>query len=125
MTARRIDKPEPGFFRMRLVKGGPWVGARLIYGPSRDPETGGVMEERSWFWETWINGTLAAPPSPDPTAAGVWRVWLCAPDEIDEPTYRHLIDDRAWCAAHAPHMPEAHPERRTPVSKLPRESVRP
>jgi hypothetical protein len=26
---RRIDKPEPGFFRLRLVRNGPWVGARI------------------------------------------------------------------------------------------------
>lgn len=26
---RRVDKPEPGYFKIRLVKHGPWVGARI------------------------------------------------------------------------------------------------
>lgn len=26
---RRIDAPEPGYFRMRLVKRAPWIGARI------------------------------------------------------------------------------------------------
>jgi hypothetical protein len=27
--SRPIAEPEPGYFRMRLVKGGPWVAARI------------------------------------------------------------------------------------------------
>ncbi len=39
--SRAIANPEPGFFKMRLVKGGPWVAA-LVYRPcplEMDPET--------------------------------------------------------------------------------------
>ncbi len=28
--SRAIDAPEPGFFRMKLVRGGPWVPARIF-----------------------------------------------------------------------------------------------
>lgn len=27
---RRIDQPQPGLYRARLVKGGPWVAARML-----------------------------------------------------------------------------------------------
>lgn len=29
--SRRIDEPQPGFFRMRIIKGGPYVGAIIKY----------------------------------------------------------------------------------------------
>lgn len=28
-TGRIVGEPQEGYFRMRLVKGGPWVGARI------------------------------------------------------------------------------------------------
>lgn len=49
--SRRIDKPMPGFFRCRIVKGGPYVGARIF----------------------WRLGILAAEVNGDP--ADVDRVW--------------------------------------------------
>jgi len=69
------------------------------------------MEERSWMWETWIDGKLSRAPSPDPLKADVFRVWLHG-DEINEDAYRHLIADREWCRRHAPLSPEANPDRR-------------
>lgn len=111
MTPRRPDQPRPGFFKMRIVKGGAYVGAEIRHGPSRDPDTGGLMDERSWMWETWINGELARAPSPDPTHAGVWRVWMHA-EEISEPAYRHLIADREWCKQNLPASPEAQPTKK-------------
>jgi len=110
-SSRRIDDPRPGFFKTRLVKNGPFVGAEIRHGPSTDPDTGGVLEERSWMWETWINGELVEKPSPDPLRAGVYRVWLCA-KSISEAEYRHLVADREWCRHHAPSSPEANPTKR-------------
>lgn len=124
MNSRPVDQPRPGFFKMRLVKGGPFVGAELRYGPSRDPDTGGILYERSYLWETRINGALARDPSPDPVAAGVFRVWLSG-TEIDEEEFRYLIADREWCAKHAPHRPEAQPARKVDLSSLSPEDFRP
>lgn len=128
--ARRSDLPEPGFFRIKLVKPGPWVGAAIFCGPSLDPETGTPLD-RSWLWETWINGRLMKQPSPDPTCAGVFIVWLHADSEpIDERTYRFLIQDREWCRRHAPDSPEANPAKRPDISRaiirslLPNDSAR-
>lgn len=45
MTAGRvIDQPAPGLYRARLVKGGPWVAARIWRGPPTDPLTGEELE---------------------------------------------------------------------------------
>ena len=115
---RPIDDPRPGFFRLRLVKNGPFVGAELRYGPPRDPETGGIMSERSYQWETLVNGKLVSEPSPDPVKAGVFRVWLSG-TQIEEPEYRYLIADREWCERHAPAAPEANPTASIQLAELP------
>ena len=73
-NTRLLNEPEPGFFKMRLIRGGPWVPAKIVYGPPTDPETGEALD-RPHLWETWINGTLIAVPSPDPWKARVDRVW--------------------------------------------------
>lgn len=71
---RQVDRPQPGFYRLRLVRNGPWRPARISYGPARDPLTGERLD-RSPLWSAEIAGKLVAPPSPDPYRAGVYRVW--------------------------------------------------
>ena len=69
-----IGTPQPGLFRIRLVRNGPWVAARILHEPDSDPVTGEEMD-RSWLWSAEINGSLIAPPSPSPLHAGVFRIW--------------------------------------------------
>lgn len=38
------DDPQPGFYRRRLVRGGPWVAARIDLVQILDPETGELAE---------------------------------------------------------------------------------
>ena len=45
---RQVNTPEPGFFRLRLTKGGPYFGARIVYEPSPDWIKAGV--DRVWEW---------------------------------------------------------------------------
>lgn len=71
--SRRIDAPEPGFFRMRLVKNGPYVAARIerklghlvatVNGAPADVDT--VWTSGDFIDETMHN-ILAAEPPPDP-----------------------------------------------------------
>lgn len=59
---RRIDQPEPGFFKIRLVRKGPWVAARISHAMA--------------FWSATIGGEPAGAPDPDPFCAqGVSRIW--------------------------------------------------
>lgn len=38
------EDPQPGFYRRRLVKGGPWVPVRIWMEQAIDPETGELTE---------------------------------------------------------------------------------
>lgn len=112
---RIIDAPQPGWFRMRLVKGGPTVPARIAYGPQRDPETG-LELDRSWLWHGEINGQPDPNPTPAPTET-VMRIWTSGAP-ITEAEHDYLAADRAWAAEFAPHLPEANPTRRIDLSAL-------
>lgn len=112
---RQVGRPEPGFFKLRLVKGGPLVGARITLGPTIDPETGEPLD-RSPFFAGEINGKPDPDPRPEPSDA-VWRIWERG-ERIGEAEYRFLIEDRAWVAQHEPYRPEATPEKRVDLATL-------
>ncbi len=100
----RIDKPEPGYFRMRLVKGGPWVGA-IIFRPcpiEMHPETFQAVDR-------WPHLQAEVDGKP----AGVDRVWTSG-RRVPMAEYLFLRDDRAWAREYAPQSPEANP--RQPVN---------
>ncbi len=113
---RNPGEPRPGYFQVRKVRGGPYVGARLIHAPPTDPETGETLD-RSPLWETWIDGVLVRDPSPDPVAAGVYRVWDFG-EEITEAEYQFLVDHRAWARTNAPDSPEANAGEPIDISKM-------
>lgn len=63
------DEPQAGFYRLRLVKGGPWVPVRVWWESVVDPDTGELVEDevlrctvnrkdadpqRSWLWASPI-----------------------------------------------------------------------
>jgi hypothetical protein len=113
---RQVGRPEPGFFKLRLVKGGPFVGARIEYGPTRDPLTGEPLD-RSWHYAADINGFVDQNPRPEPND-DVWKVWEFG-QRIDEAEYRFLIADREWAAKHAPELPEATPRKPVDLRQIP------
>ena len=121
--SRQIDQPRPGYFKMRIVKGGPFVGAEIRHGPSRDPETGEELE-RSWLWEALIDGKHARPPACDPMNAGVFRIWESA-TEISEHEYRFMISDAEWCKQHAPEEPKSKPNAEINLVNLPASHFKP
>lgn len=106
--SRAIGSPQPGFFQMRLVKGGPWVPA-IIYRPcplEMHPETFQHIDR--WpHLEAEIDGMPAS----------VDRIWTSG-RFISIAEYLYLKDDRAWVRQYAPHLPEARPEEAMDVNKL-------
>lgn len=114
---RRIDQPRPGFFKMKIVKGGCWVGAEIRYSSGTDPDAGEPLD-RGYLFEALIGNKHVRPPSPDPMKAGVFRIWLSA-IEIPEREYRFLIADADWCAKHAPEEPQANPKDKIDIVELP------
>lgn len=94
-----VDQPQEGFYRTRLVRGGPYVPVHIWYGPPHDPETGEVLD-RSHRWQALRNGQEC-------DAAEVWN-W-CAGNPITEAEYRHMLAVKTWATEHATTEPEANP----------------
>lgn len=74
---RRIDVPEPGAFKLRMVRGGPWIAARISHAMG--------------FWSASIGGEPCGCRHPDPAYAdGVSRIWESAV-RIDQAEYDALL----------------------------------
>lgn len=88
---------------MRLVRGGPLVGIKLWYGPSKDPITGETLDRSSW-WHAEANG--------EPIEFD--RVWpQCAGEEISAKEYAFLRDRTQWAKRNDGYDPMANPKRKT------------
>lgn len=94
---RRVDKPEPGWFVMRLVRGGWLVPCSIAY------------DEGTGRWSTTIDGETVS--AIDPAEAGVWRVWLTG-RRIEEWQFKDMEDLREWAKANDPAHPCLTPRRR-------------
>ncbi len=107
--SRIINRPEPGFFKMRLVKNGPWVPA-LIYRPcpiELNPETFQAVD-RVYHLEAAI----------DNMPVNVDRIWLSG-RRITAAEYLYLRADRAWVRQYRPDLPEANPMQSVDLNAQP------
>lgn len=103
------DTPVAGFYRVRLVRGGPWVAVRIWYGPPHDPETGEEMD-RSWRWQATRDGKVA----------DIDRVWpWCGANPITEAEYQSLTDRAAYVRAFSHDDVHAQPSRRIDLLSAP------
>lgn len=96
-----MNDPQPGYYRRRLVRGGPWVPARIWYGLPADPWTGDLLD-RSPRLQCEVAGELRDP-------LDQWT-WLAA-RPIAEADYWFEIEDRKWLAQHRPSDPKANPKQ--------------
>lgn len=106
---REISKPRPGLFKLRLVRGGPWVAARIVHMAARDPVTGEALD-RSPLWSAYVNDELLAEPSPDYVEAKVNRIWEYG-RPIDLAEYKFLLAQHRHAARYEPNHPAADPRR--------------
>ncbi|WP_375249511.1 hypothetical protein [Sphingomonas sp.] len=96
------DQPVAGFYRMRLVSGGVYVGIRIWHGRPIDPVTGEEMD-RSLRWQAQANGEMIE----------IDRVWpQCARDPVSASEYAYLFQQQRWGERQAPESPQADPTRR-------------
>lgn len=80
-TAPRADVPVVGFYRRRLVKGGPWVAVRIWFGPPRDPVTDELLD-RSPRFQALRSGL----------EVDIWAVWPeCSGEPLTETDYYKLL----------------------------------
>jgi hypothetical protein len=97
-TTRHPDSPQPGFYRMRLVRRGAWVTARIHRMPDGR-------------WQAEIDGELLGWPSEDWIhAEGLDRIWPTA-QRITEADYSFALALKAWAQRHQPNHPCLHPTR--------------
>ncbi len=115
MIARRVDIPSPGFYRFRRVKGGPWVAAEITFGPAVDPVTGETLD-RSPRFDVRVSGAAVTGPEAKWMLDRVHH-WG---QPITESEHALLCATRDWALKHAPHMPEATPEKTVVVTEIPR-----
>lgn len=90
----RIDQPQPGFYRYRRVRNGPWLAAR-IWRDDSIPERPAVL--------------LAEMDGRDIPVIEAWP--SLAGNSITEAEYQHLSNVRSWAKESAPSAPEAHPTK--------------
>lgn len=96
----RPDHPIAGFYKRRLTKGGPFVGAVIFYPCPFYFENGEMTVERSRPLLCRVNGE--------------WRdvldqwTWLCG-QPISEAEFLYLLALAEHAAAYEPDLPEANP----------------
>jgi hypothetical protein len=102
---RVVDQPEPSWFQIRLTKGGPWVGARIV-------------RHDDGRWQAVVNGDPEDEGHVDPARAsrvlGIWNHGV----KISEDDYHILIGKVAWAMANAPDAPEANPLEKIDLNRL-------
>lgn len=102
---RHVGEPQPGYFLLRLIKGGPLVPSRICH-----------SLEDGWWAE--INGERF-PAHPDPShARGVFQIWHGG-QEITAEIYEHRLKLKAWAEKHRPDHPSAKPRQRIDRTKTP------
>lgn len=104
MPRKIISRPEPGFYKIRLVKGSPWAPV-LIYQPCPvEPE----CEHFNWLDRARARPHLDVLIDGQPTRRSLLDLWpWCHP--ITEAEYRHMRDLAEWARQWAPHEPAANP----------------
>lgn len=104
--ARAIDHPEPGHFRIRLVKNGPWVPACIRMEPPRDPITGEFLD-RSFRLVPYLIGVPIMGRTQDRWSCRIWNFGR----PITKGDHDYLVDWIRWARVNEPHRPECHPRR--------------
>jgi hypothetical protein len=101
VSARRYDRPEPGFYKRRLVSGGPWVAVRFFHSDDEiHVEVDGCTHRAD-----------GSPYDPFDEWALSWP--------SSESEHRFFTQLREWAERHAPHHPAANPRRRIDLTRMP------
>lgn len=113
LDPRRLHYVAPGFYKVRLVKGGPWVPVHVWETGERDEETGEPLEDIDSFIE--VNGAVVPFEKADFHAE---RINLHGVP-IDRAEFEYRRDTRRWAEAYAPDVPEARPQEAIDLNKVP------
>ena len=110
----RADTPQPGFYKLRLVRNGPFVGAVIFLpcpmvpvDPMIDPAEWCQPLDRSRFIQALVDGK---PWDPN-------KVWIFG-RIITESEYRYLIDSATWDRTYQPDSPAATPRKAVDLAAM-------
>ena len=108
MLVKDTGVPVVGIWRVRLVKNGPFVPAK-IWDEAERGEDGGLLEDEKLF--CIIDGSYQEPEN--------WAERLNLYGiPIDEAEFQHLSNVSAWAKEHAPDQPEAAPREAIDLNKM-------
>lgn len=117
-VSRIVDQPEPGFFRLRLVRGGPWVCARIFLPCPFDIWSGEPTERpRQLLAEIDEEGDLD--PAIGMRLVAPHRVWHYG-EVITAREFAFLRADAKWARHNSPTDPKAQPRKKVDPLDIPR-----
>lgn len=97
-----INKPVPGYYKRKLVKGGVFVPVRIQQVASQP--------DGSPVWVCEVDGELVD---------DVFEQWVwCAPCPISETEYRYMLADSQHCKRYLPNDPKANPRKSVDMTKM-------
>ena len=108
--APRVDRPMPGYFKRRLIRGGVWVPV-LVFRPcpiDLEPETWGWIDR----WPTLLAYTDGR------QIVDAYNVWTSL-RPITQHEYEYLLSVNQWAREHAPEEPQAQPHKAVDLDTLP------
>lgn len=113
-----MDDPRVGFFKTKLVKNGPFVGARIFKTLCQCTVNGGD-EEIKHPWEESCDRF----PKPELSAeidgrpAHITRVWEFS-TEVDEKEFNYLTSSAKWDRQNDPDSPYVTPDKAIDINKI-------
>ena len=108
MVNREIDRPEPGYFRMRLVRRGPFVACRIWRCCSCTVNGGDENEQHDWQETCDRIPPLTATVDGKDRPGQLDKVWLYG-KPIEPATYRLMLDQANWDTQYDPSAAAANP----------------
>ncbi len=100
------DDPQPGYYKRKMVKGGPWVGVR-IWLEQEIGEDGDLLSEPR----------MKCMVGDDAADAGDQWLWVCT-SPISAADYDYLTDTQRYATHRDPSMPEARPRESVDLNRL-------
>lgn len=123
LDAVRLDLPVAGYYRTKLVKGGPFVPVRIYFG---QPVIDGELQDRSPCWCVEVDGQTDKWEMDKETGyrcrvrRDVEEVWPhCAREPITRQRYEWMVKHAAWAKENAPDHPKASPREAIDWNTLP------
>ena len=110
-----VNRPQPGYFLIRLVKGGPELGAMIFlpcpWVPPEDPDA----PPSSWNtdpseWGTPYDRGRRLEATIDGKPADIWKVWSWGRPTTQK-EYLYRIHGARWDRMNQPSAPLANPTR--------------